>query len=373
MDSETAKVLFKEGAVFILQDLPEGSEFGIDYNAWTVGPKFRGVKMIPPGIHFVYYSSSNAIGQTGMRTGFFYNFKQREVVVKKWDIRAEDINQEEITQEEYQRIVSNMQELDQYLGAYPYENYKKWVSQTSHITVPLLSRLKPECGTIYSVAQFESIASNSQSRLLAEQNKTEQMKSEEHSSKKEKDCLPNLKTIQGTEIRFSRIPKRLYPEGSTPQQITKHSMDSSYRLQSVLSECYQGHPTGILGEMQFAFICFLIGHVYDAFDQWKRLVHLLCTCEEELNNKPDLFIDMISVLYFQVHEIPEDFFVDIVSANNFLTTTLQQLFSNTESGNGNSKLQERARKFKEHLTKKFKWDFSLEADEDDDPVIVETV
>ena len=55
MNSDTAKVLFKEGAMFVLLNMPEGSEFGIDYNSWTTGPKFRGVKMIPPGIHYIYY------------------------------------------------------------------------------------------------------------------------------------------------------------------------------------------------------------------------------------------------------------------------------------------------------------------------------
>ena len=55
MDQGTAKVLFKEGAFLVLLDMPEGSEFGIDYNSWTTGPKFKGVKMIPPGLHYIYY------------------------------------------------------------------------------------------------------------------------------------------------------------------------------------------------------------------------------------------------------------------------------------------------------------------------------
>ena len=55
MDQDTARVLFREGAVLILHEVPEGTEFGIDYHSWTVGPKFRGIKMIPPGVHFVYY------------------------------------------------------------------------------------------------------------------------------------------------------------------------------------------------------------------------------------------------------------------------------------------------------------------------------
>lgn len=55
MDQDTAQTLFKEGAIFVFLDVPVGTEFGIDYNSWNVGPEFRGVKMIPAGLHFVYY------------------------------------------------------------------------------------------------------------------------------------------------------------------------------------------------------------------------------------------------------------------------------------------------------------------------------
>ena len=55
MDPDLAKELFLHGATLLILDVPEGTEFGIDYNSWTVGPKFKGVKMIPPGFHFVFY------------------------------------------------------------------------------------------------------------------------------------------------------------------------------------------------------------------------------------------------------------------------------------------------------------------------------
>lgn len=55
MDQEVARQLFAEGATLVLLDVPEGTEFGIDYNSWHVGQKFKGVKMIPPGFHFVFY------------------------------------------------------------------------------------------------------------------------------------------------------------------------------------------------------------------------------------------------------------------------------------------------------------------------------
>ena len=55
MDPSVAKNLFDEGATLIFTGVPKGTEFGIDYNVWTVDYKFKGIKMIPPGVHFVYY------------------------------------------------------------------------------------------------------------------------------------------------------------------------------------------------------------------------------------------------------------------------------------------------------------------------------
>lgn len=77
------------------------------------------------------------------------------------------------------------------------------------------------------------------------------------------------------------------------------------------------------GELQFAFVCFLLGNVYEGFEHWKNLLGLLCRAEESIQKRKELFLGLISVLYHQLGEIPPDFFVDIVSQNNFLTTTLQ--------------------------------------------------
>ncbi len=82
MDQATAARLFTEGAVLIVLDMPVGTEFGIDYNSWNTGPKFRGVKMVPPGLHFVYFRAvghGDAARQTGPRTGTFLTLQRRQV------------------------------------------------------------------------------------------------------------------------------------------------------------------------------------------------------------------------------------------------------------------------------------------------------
>lgn len=82
-------------------------------------------------------------------------------------------------------------------------------------------------------------------------------------------------------------------------------------------------PLCLSGELQFAFVCFLLGNVYEAFEHWKQLLNLLCRSEEAMVKHHTLYVNLISILYHQLGEIPPDFFVDIVSQNNFLTSTLQ--------------------------------------------------
>jgi A1 cistron-splicing factor AAR2 len=147
MDNETAKHLVENGATFILLDLPVNSEFGIDYNCWRVGEQFKGIKMIPPGIHYIYYSSVDGTnGQVScVRNGFFYDFKLKEVYAKKWDAKNECIDDTFVFSEDELLIFrKNQQNMDRFLGAYPYDQYKRWISLTNQMNdFKLIQRLSP--------------------------------------------------------------------------------------------------------------------------------------------------------------------------------------------------------------------------------------
>lgn len=385
MDQETAQILFREGATMVCLDVPEGTEFGFDYSSWTAGPLFKGVKMIPPGIHFVYYSARNKqADEVGPRTGTFINFEQKSVVVRKWNPIAEELTEDGISADDVQRIQDNLKDLDRFLGPYPYEGYKKWVSLSNFITPELLDKLQPLSKRICSVTDFVSEVSNTQSRKLGktsgstktseDQDETNVSKERDLQDNKEENAeptslkdaesrLPDMKVREESKIQFSKIPKQKYPPGCSPAEMTKYSIDSSYALESILCSNYKDNEAKILGEIQFAFICFLIGQVLDAFEQWKNLVHVMCTSEEALQNQASLFLNFISVIHYHIQETPEDFFVDILSANNFLTSTLQEFFSNLENMSLDSDLKKRGLKFRDYLTQKFKWDFTSEPDD----------
>jgi hypothetical protein len=56
MDGELALAMVQRCASVLCLDVPEGTDVGLDTELWVVGPRFKGIKMIPPGqAHFFYY------------------------------------------------------------------------------------------------------------------------------------------------------------------------------------------------------------------------------------------------------------------------------------------------------------------------------
>uniref|UniRef100_A0A674CPU0 AAR2 splicing factor n=1 Tax=Salmo trutta TaxID=8032 RepID=A0A674CPU0_SALTR len=181
-------------------------------------------------------------------------------------------------EEEVGRVWVGLQDLDPFLGPYPYELMYKCVSLTSWVNQELATRLQLLLGCM---SQTPRTVRN---RTCLGTIKCQTMK-------EGLDRLHRMKR-DGTELRFSPIPRQTYPPGATPAQITQCSPDLSYSGKKKYVN---------LLELPFAFVCFLIGTI----------------------ESPDLYLGLIAVLYQQLGEIPPDFSVDIVSQDNYLTSTLQ--------------------------------------------------
>ncbi|CAG8595876.1 17104_t:CDS:2 [Acaulospora morrowiae] len=374
MDQETAQALFNKSAFLLFLNAPKGLEFGIDYNSWEIGPKFKGVKLIPPGLHFVYYSTSDKSQVSGLRNGFFKFYESQEIVIKEWDSSIEDLKRDEdMDPEQNERLNSDMRQFDQFLGAYPLSpstNWEKWVHLTNFITPLLIERVLPHNGKL----------SNASSSTVDEE---------------------ELQNIGGSNFKedtvmFTKFDlKKSWRSGAVGQEITKYSQDKSWLLEDLLKNVYNNDYKELLGELQLSFVCLLVAQNFSGFTQWKNLVQLICTCEEAINTYADTFFtDLIDVIKFQLDECPQDFFYDVISENNFLSSVLKTLYKNilelalttepssslpvdTQRSKRLHNLRRKFEKFRGFLNRKFHWEIAGDSNNDEEeegeyaPVVVE--
>lgn len=114
MPQDMARILYEEGALLIIAGIPTGTEIGVDLSPNKVDDMFRGVKMIPPGAHFVYTAAEGTYGDTAARVGFIHFFKKQEIVIHEWDQNTEELRPRSSVNIEIDktRIRENLTELD---------------------------------------------------------------------------------------------------------------------------------------------------------------------------------------------------------------------------------------------------------------------
>ena len=338
-----ARYLYEQGAVFVLLDLPPKSVFGIDTNSWEVGDKFKGVKMIPPGVHFIFCQSIGKEGCTGPVIGFFHVFKQKELLVKEWDVKCEMFSMKEYSELDLSSIRGNLHQFEPCLAPFPFDSLKTWVSLSNHVSKLSLEKLGLD-GRHFSAFDIAEVA--------------------------------DAESKQGS-IKFSLIPGPTVSKGATALDITRAHLDQSPILIDCLKTNYQNQYTNLLGEIQCSFLLFVYGHVFEGFEQWRRLVDLLCSCDQALATNSELYHQFISLLNFQLNIIPLEFLLTNepntktvrCEENIFLIPKLDNLFQNlNESPEVSGDLKCRADRFKSLLIHKFKWSF--DATEEDLPVVV---
>ncbi|XP_027079429.1 uncharacterized protein [Coffea arabica] len=292
MDPQTALELVKHGATLLLLDVPQYTLIGIDTQMFSSGPNFKGIKMIPPGVHFVYYSASNREGnQFSPIIGFFVDAQPSQVIVRKWDKNEERLTKlSEEEEERYGDSVKRM-EFDRQLGPYTLSAYGDWKRLSNYITKDTIERIEPIGGEITVACEVDMIGNSPKTAMekaLAEQLKTSKF-SEPGENSQRKGCY------------YTPIPRLIKHKGICAEELTSLNLDKTQLLESLLVQDYGGTEDLLLAELQFAFIAFLMGQSLEAFMQWKLLVSLLLGCTEApLRTRSQLFTTFIRIIYYQL-------------------------------------------------------------------------
>lgn len=292
MDPDAALGLVKHGATLLLLDVPQYALVGIDTQMFSVGPAFKGIKMIPPGPHFIYYSSSNRDGnEFSPIVGFFIDASQSEVIVRKWDQHEERlVKLSEEEEERYSQAVKRM-EFDRQLGPYTLSQVGDWNRLSNYISRNTIERIEPVGGEITVASESVIVGNNpktSKERALADQL--------ESSKFSRSDDKPERRACY-----YTSVPHVIKHKSIRGQELTSLNLDKTKLLEIILTKDYGSAEDLLLAELQFAFIAFLMGQSLEAFLQWKTLVTLLFGCTEApFHTRSQLFTKFIKVIYYQL-------------------------------------------------------------------------
>eukprot|EP01041_Mallomonas_annulata_P004517 gene4517-8973_t len=336
-------------AVLVIADSPPGMDFGIDCMSYETGPEFRGMTMIPTGLHFLYHSTG-----MGSRQGFFLCSNKDEIIVRCWDTSNEEISSTlSLPEGAYNNLVSSVREgrLDRNLGPYPISQHHLWVNISGLITERVLTKADISPGTTVYPGDAEDL------NHLAGSSRSNRISSHTSNTTALKPYFPAVARIaQFTDITSAECVLKLKLHSSPhhgADALTHYGMDRSLLLEHLLRHAYNNCWEDVLGELQLSFVLFLCLYSYPALQFWKQLLDCICRCESFLLSNPTFTAAFLRVLYEQLNFSPDDFFVDEISQDNFLKPAISSLFHALRGDNLPEPIPESRRRLLNFVRKKF--------------------
>lgn len=361
MSPAVALALFDNCAALIIAGVPPGTEFGIDQHSFLIGEDFRGVKMIPEGVHFVYCAAKGAYGETAPRVGFVHHFTRGEIVVREWDHEKEELRHRvhDNVEGEMAKIRENLRNLDKYLAPYDYDKYTAWQKLTGNITQNTVSRHSPDCGVIRNTVELLSCPDEERPRG---QVITSPRLSKIRALVNDEELLPNLKSIPGTAPKFTTLPLRC-PKDASPADVSRHHMDCIEAVDLLLSS----REKVIFEEIEFSFILFVCGHSVEGLSHWRKILGLLANSDQAVEKYRIFYRNYLTVLQYQLPELPIELMEQTQSNTVYLD--VRKLLLNCYQAGLTSVAQTLEQSLKGSLLWKFEDLFS--EDPDDLPTFVE--
>ncbi|XP_058442736.1 protein AAR2 homolog [Malaya genurostris] len=362
MSPETALKLFENCAFLIIAGVPPGTEFGIDLKSFYVGEDFRGVKLIPEGVHFVYCSCRGPYGDMAPRVGFIHFFKRGEILIREWDNNTEELRHRvhDHIETELQNIKRNLRSLDGYLAPYDYDGYVKWSKLSANITEETIRRHSPDSGIIRNTIELLSCSDADRPRGV--NSEATSPRSRIRMSVDAEELLPKLKAVPGTTPKFTCLPHRC-PEGASPAEVSMHYIDSIAAVEMLLSN----REKEFFEEIEFTFVLFVCCHSIEALNHWRKILLLLSNSEKAVEKYKGFYKNYLTVLQYQLVELPIELMEQ--TQNNTVYLDVKRLVLNCYQAGITSVAQQLEKSVRETLLWKF--DNLFEEDPDDMPTIVE--
>jgi A1 cistron-splicing factor AAR2 len=310
MTPDDALARLEAGGYYYVHEFPARGTFGIDtVDCRAESAAFRGVKCVPRGVHFI---STNAAGSREGAIGEFVCVeKGGDVIVRAWDAALETLAPGRgMAEEDAERLAAatrDGREFDGVMAPYSIDIERAWTVLSTFVTTDVLDRCGVGIGT----------------RVVAGDPDAE-ARSRDGASARE--VTPYFDHVPRAPVFTDRATSR-NPHGMPASDVTVMNTYPELRLKHAIG-CFGADGwRGMLGELQLSFILLSALSSLAALEQWKRLVHVICSCAEvAVFDYPELYSAFIDVIRPQLERAGGDFFdFDDYTKENFLRPCLIDL------------------------------------------------
>lgn len=292
---------------FVLSNIPSTFTLGIDLQFFNSNDLLKGIKLIPQGLHVFHYQPD----QNSIRTGFYFEAQDHDVIICYWDSKEEKllVGSEEVGELNITKEMDKLPEYYSFMIAYPepeQTSLSTWKALTSHLSLSQLEYVLPKGNTIDSTLT----STQENNHLLQTLHQSAQIRT----STPSKDPILNSIIDQSSnEVKYTEIDLRqsIRPN-STASEKTKDGIDKSWYLNHLLTTQYNTNRHTLLGEIQLTYLNFLIFANHASLQQWLKLQHVLCHCDDILRMKMELYQSFLELMCVQYENLPEEYFNEFV-------------------------------------------------------------
>lgn len=269
----------------LLTGTSPGMEVGVDGYSWKIGPRFGGVRVEFGELHLLVVAPSQQnSNMEGLGRQGIWLYSNDTALAKAWSAKDECVVRPELPPGsiDAMRLAAASGTIPG-LGTLPPSHVETWRRLSRHITQFTVERCGMRLDEPFSCSESE-------------------------------------------EPSWTRIPD-VDKTGLDPSCVTRAHMDGSERTRKMAKTYCEDDLEEILGELELAFVLFLAMGSLSGLDRWRRLVALLCSCDDLMKEEAKYFEELSESLREQLLMAPPDFFRDPIGrAEDALRPALANLF-----------------------------------------------
>lgn len=347
----------------LLFDVPSGIQLCLDGQPFLIGEKFKGVKMIPPGMHHLAIDRPEI--PVLATVSYFVHFERSEIWIRKWDPVEETLKEmEDSEQEERLRLGIQNFDFDKNLAPYDSTRYSFWQRLVSWIDLDQI-RVRMNGLHCLCIAQEALGMENLSRKVPSETVLRNQFKKTSQSS--QKACLLN----------YTSFPYLIKEKDCLAETLSALNLDKTETLRKLLQKEYQEDWRQLLGELEFAFVAFRFGNSVQSLEQWKSVVHFVLGCFEMGISHSKFLQTFLKVIRYQIQELiqrnEERDETNELLSQSFLKMDILEFLTvgHTMSNEWSSALKKEHQKLEKWIQETFDWHLDEVDDDECAPVIVD--